>query len=46
MAQIFAVGVGGLWVMSNHLHVLLWLDPDVAQSCPPRDRCIRLHRVR
>jgi hypothetical protein len=32
LAQIFAVGVGGFSVMTNHLHVLLRLDPDVAQN--------------
>ena len=32
LAEIFAVGVGGFSVMENHLHVLLRLDPDVAQS--------------
>ncbi len=32
LAQIFAVGVAGFSVMDNHLHVLLRLDPDVANS--------------
>jgi hypothetical protein len=29
---IFAVAVGGFAVMNNHLHVLVRLDPDVAQA--------------
>jgi len=32
LAQVFAVGLGGFSVMDNHLHVLLRLDPDVAQG--------------
>jgi REP element-mobilizing transposase RayT len=32
LAEIFAVAVGGFSVMDNHLHVLLRLDPDVAQA--------------
>ena len=32
LADIFAIGVGGFSVMDNHLHVLLRLDPDVAQA--------------
>jgi hypothetical protein len=32
LAEIFAVGIGGFSVMDNHLHLLLTLDPDVAQS--------------
>jgi hypothetical protein len=32
LAEIFAVAVGGFSVMENHLHVLLRLDPDVAQA--------------
>ena len=32
LAQIFAVGVGGFSVMDNHLHLLLRLDPDVAEG--------------
>ncbi len=32
LAQIFAVGVAGFSVMDNHLHVLLRLDPDVANG--------------
>ena len=30
LAQIFAVAVGGFAVMTNHLHLLLRLDPEVA----------------
>jgi hypothetical protein len=32
LAQIFAVAVGGFSVMTNHLHVLLRLDPKVAEG--------------
>jgi REP element-mobilizing transposase RayT len=32
LAEIFAVSVGGFSVMDNHLHVLVRLDPDVAQG--------------
>jgi REP element-mobilizing transposase RayT len=32
LADIFAVAVGGFSVMNNHLHVLLRLDPDVAEA--------------
>jgi hypothetical protein len=32
LAELFAIGVGGFSVMDNHLHVLVRLDPDVAQA--------------
>ena len=32
LAEIFAVAVGGFSVMDNHLHVLVRLDPDVADG--------------
>jgi hypothetical protein len=32
LADVFAVAVGGFSVMDNHLHVLVRLDPDVAQA--------------
>ena len=32
LAQIFAIAVGGFSVMDNHLHVLLRLDPAVADG--------------
>ena len=32
LADIFAVAVGGFSVLDNHLHVLLRLDPDVAEA--------------
>ena len=32
LADIFAVAVGGFSVMNNHLHLLLRLDPEVAQA--------------
>jgi hypothetical protein len=32
LAEIFTIGVGGISVMDNHLHVLLRLDHDVAQE--------------
>jgi hypothetical protein len=48
LAEIFAVAVGGYAVMHNHLHVLLRLDPEVAQgwsdsrSFSVGDGCFRL----
>ena len=32
LAEIFAVGVGGFSVMDNHLHLLVRLDPEVAEG--------------
>ena len=32
LAEIFAVSVGGFSVLDNHLHVLVRLDPEVAQG--------------
>ena len=32
LAQIFALAVGGFTVMNNHLHLLLRLDPEVAEA--------------
>jgi hypothetical protein len=32
LGEIFAVSVGGFSVKDNHLHVLVRLDPDVAQG--------------
>jgi hypothetical protein len=32
LSEIFAVAVGGFSVMDNHLHVLVRLDPDVAEA--------------
>jgi hypothetical protein len=32
LADVFAVAVGGFSIMDNHLHVLLRLDPDIAQA--------------
>ena len=32
LADVFAVAVGGFSVTDNHLHVLLRLDPDLAQA--------------
>jgi hypothetical protein len=32
LADIFAVAVGGFSVLDNHLHLLVRLDPDVAQA--------------
>ena len=34
LAGIFSIAVGGFAVLDNHLHVLLRLDPDIAQSWP------------
>jgi hypothetical protein len=32
LARIFALAVGGFSVMNNHLHLLLRLDPRIAES--------------
>jgi hypothetical protein len=32
LADIFAVAIAGFSVMDNHLHVLVRLDPEVAQG--------------
>ena len=32
LADIFAISVGGFSIMDNHLHVLVRLDPDLAQG--------------
>ena len=32
LADIFAISVGGFSIMDNHLHVLVRLDPDLAQA--------------
>ena len=37
LAEIFAVGIGGFSVMDNHIHLLLRLDPDVAQGWSDED---------
>jgi hypothetical protein len=49
LADIFAVAVGGSSVMGNHLHVLVRLDPDVAQASSEEEvvgRCGRLYPPR
>ena len=45
LAEIFAVAVGGFSVMDNHLHVLLRLDPDVAQAWSDEDVVRRWGRL-
>ena len=45
LAQIFAVGVGGFSVMDNHLHLLLRLDPGVAQGWSDEDVVRRWGRL-
>ena len=45
LASIFAVGVGGFSVMDNHLHLLLRLDPDVAQGWSDEDVVRRWGRL-
>lgn len=37
LAEIFAVGIGGFSVMDNHIHLLLRLDPDVAEGWSDED---------
>ena len=45
LAGIFAVAVGGFSVMNNHLHLVLRLDPEVAQSWPDDDVVRRWGRL-
>jgi hypothetical protein len=45
LAEIFAVAVGGFAVMDNHLHVLVRLDPEVAQGWPDREVVQRWGRL-
>jgi REP element-mobilizing transposase RayT len=45
LADIFAVAVGGFSVMDNHLHVLVRLDPDIAQSSSDEEIVRRWGRV-
>jgi REP element-mobilizing transposase RayT len=49
LAEIFAIGVYAYAVMSNHLHVVTYLDPSVAWSWSPEEvasRWMRLFPVR
>ena len=45
LAQIFAVAVGGFAVLDNHLHVLVRLDPEVAQGWSDEDVVRRWGRL-
>src|ERR1700730_5166704 len=45
LSEIFAIGIGGFSVMDNHLHVLLRLDPDVAQAWSDEEVVGRWGRV-
>jgi REP element-mobilizing transposase RayT len=45
LADVFAVAVGGFSVMDNHLHVLLRLDPHVAQAWSDEDIVRRWGRL-
>ena len=45
LAEIFAVSVGGFSVMDNHLHVLVRLDPEVAQGWSDEDVVRRWGRL-
>ncbi|MGH8109962.1 MAG: hypothetical protein ACREO1_14735, partial [Arenimonas sp.] len=40
VAECFAVAIHAYAVMSNHLHVVLQLDPSVAQSWPDQDAAV------
>jgi hypothetical protein len=44
LAEIFAIGVGGFSVLDNHLHLLLRLDPDVAEGWSDEDVVRRWER--
>ena len=45
LAQIFAVAIGGFSVLDNHLHLLLRLDPDVANGWSDEDVVRRWGRL-
>ena len=45
LADVFAVAVGGFSVLDNHLHVLVRLDPDVAQAWPDEEVVRRWGRL-
>jgi len=45
LAQIFSISVGGFAVLDNHLHVLLRLDPDLAQAWSDEDVVRRWGRL-
>ncbi len=45
LADVFAVAVGGFSLMDNHLHVLLRLDPAVAQAWSDEDVVWRWGRL-
>jgi REP element-mobilizing transposase RayT len=45
LAEIFAVAVAGFSVMDNHLHVLVRLDPDVAEKWSDEDVVRRWARL-
>ncbi len=49
LAQVFAVGVYAYAVMSNHLHVVVYVDPTVTLAWSPDEvaqRWVRLTPVR
>jgi REP element-mobilizing transposase RayT len=45
LAEIFAVGVGGFAVMDNHLHLLVRLDPKVAETWTDEEVALRWGRL-
>jgi REP element-mobilizing transposase RayT len=45
LAEIFGVAVGGFSVLDNHLHLLVRLDPDVAQGWSDEDVVRRWGRL-
>jgi hypothetical protein len=45
LSEIFAVAVGGFSVMDNHLHVLVRLDPDVAEAWSDEEVVLRWGRL-
>jgi hypothetical protein len=45
LADIFAVAVGGFSVLDNHLHLLLRLDSDVAQTWSDKEVVRRWGRL-
>ena len=45
LTGIFAIAVGGFSVMDNHLHLLIRLDPDVAEAWPDEEVVQRWGRL-
>ena len=46
LADIFAIGIYAYAVMSNHVHIVVRIDPTAAAAWPPEDvACEKFHEV-